>query len=164
MPTVVRTRTIAAPQQQVWELVSDPYHLPRWWPTVQRVEDVTDGAWTTVATSSRGRAVRFDWSRVFIQAPERIVWRQELNQTPFERFLRESVTGVILEPAGLATTVELRSVRKLRGLARFGGIQMRRAARRELDAALAALEAVVSSAASRPIRACAGGAGASIAM
>src|SRR3954452_789473 len=144
MPTVVRSRTIAVPQNSVWELVSDPYHLPRWWPTVQRVEDVSDKGWTTVATSSRGRAVRFDWSRVFIEAPERIVWRQELDQTPFERFLRESVTGVILEPAGLATTVELRSVRKLRGLARFGGIQMRRAARRELDGALDGLEAALT--------------------
>jgi carbon monoxide dehydrogenase subunit G len=144
MPTVVRTRTIAAPRDQVWELVSDPYHLPRGWPTVQRVEDVSDDAWTTVATSSRGRAVRFDWSRVYIDPPVRIVWRQELEQTPFERFLRESVTGVILEPAGNATKVELRIARKLRGLARFGGLQMRRAVRRELDAALDQLEAVVA--------------------
>ena len=144
MPTVVRSRTIAAPQQRVWELVSDPYHLPRWWPTVQRVEDVSDGAWTTVATSSRGRAVRFDWSRVYINPPQRIVWRQELAQTPFERFLRESVTGVILERAGDDTKVELRIVRKLRGLARFGVIQMRLAARKELDGALDELEAMVA--------------------
>jgi uncharacterized protein YndB with AHSA1/START domain len=143
MPTVVRSRTIAAPQERIWELVSDPYHLPRWWPTVQRVEDVTGDAWTTVATSSRGRAVRFDWSRVYMEPPERVVWRQELAQTPFERFLKESVTGVILEAADGATTVELRIVRKMRGLARFGGIQMRRAIRRELDGALAELEAVV---------------------
>jgi uncharacterized protein YndB with AHSA1/START domain len=144
VPTVVRSRTIAAPREQVWELVSDPYHLPRWWPTVQRVEDVSDGAWTTVATSPRGRAVRFDWSRVHIDPPERIVWRQELAQTPFEKFLRESVTGVILEGAGEATKVELRTVRRLRGLARFGGIQMRRAARKELDGALDQLEDVIA--------------------
>jgi uncharacterized protein YndB with AHSA1/START domain len=144
MPTVTRSRTIAAPQQQVWDLVSDPYHLPRWWPMVQRVEDVSEEAWTTVATSSRGRAVRFDWSCVYIDPPQRIVWRQELEQTPFERFMRESVTGVILQPAGESTKVELRIVRKLRGLARFGGIQMRRAVRRELDAALDGLQAVVA--------------------
>jgi uncharacterized protein YndB with AHSA1/START domain len=144
MPTVVRSRTIAAPQQRVWELVSDPYHLPRWWPAVERVEDVSDDAWTTVATSRRGRAVRFDWSRVYANPPERIVWRQELAQTPFERFLRESVTGVILEPAGGDTKVELRIVRKLRGLARFGGIQMRLAVRRQLDDALDQLESVVA--------------------
>lgn len=141
MPTVVRSRTIAVRQQEVWAVVSDPYHLPRWWPTVERVEDVSDETWTTVATSRRGRAVRFDWSRVFIKAPERIVWRQELAQTPFERFMRESITGVILENAGDATTVELRIVRRLRGLARFGGFQMRRAIRRELDGALNALQA-----------------------
>src|SRR4051794_33131281 len=144
MPTVVRSRTIAAPRDQLWELVSDPSHLPRWWPTVQRVEDGSADAWTTVATSSRGRAVRFDWSRVYINPPERIVWRQELTQTPFERFLRESITGVILEPEDGATTVELRIVRKMRGLARFGGLQMRRAIRRELDGALDELEAVIA--------------------
>ena len=143
MPTVTRSRTISASQQEVWELVSDPYHLPRWWPNVARVEDVSEDAWTTVATSSRGRAVRFDWSRVYAQAPERTVWRQELAQTPFERFMRESITGVILQPESGGTSVELRTVRKLRGLARFGGIQMRRAARKELDAALSGLEAAL---------------------
>src|SRR3954469_9023816 len=143
MPTVVRSRTIAAPQEALWEIVSDPYHLPRWWPNVQRVEDVTDEAWTTVATSSRGRAVRFDWSRVYLKAPERTVWRQELTETPFERFMRESVIGVILEPAGDATSVELRTVRKMRGLARFGGIQMRRAARKGLEAPRSGLESVL---------------------
>jgi hypothetical protein len=39
--------------------------------------------------------------------------------------------------------VELRLVRKLRGLARFGGLQMRRAARRELDTALDSLSEAV---------------------
>ncbi|HEX4734582.1 MAG TPA: SRPBCC family protein [Thermoleophilaceae bacterium] len=141
----MRSRTIAAPQQQVWDLVSDPYHLPRWWPRVERVEDVSAEAWTTVVTSSRGRAVRFDWSRVYINPPERVVWRQELTHTPFERHFRESITGVILHDAGDSTKVELRIVRKLRGLARFGGgIQVRRAARRELDSALDELEAVLA--------------------
>jgi uncharacterized protein YndB with AHSA1/START domain len=144
VPTVVRTRTIAAPQQAVWELVSDPYHLPRWWPNVARVEDVSDDAWTTVATSSRGRAVRFDFTRVTREEPNRLVWRQELAQTPFERFLRESVTSVLLEGDGERTRVELRIVRRLRGLARFGGVQMRRAARKQLDEALHQLEAVLA--------------------
>jgi uncharacterized protein YndB with AHSA1/START domain len=143
VPTVVRNRTIAAPQQAVWDLVSDPYHLPRWWPNIARVEDVSDDAWTTVATSARGRAVRFDFTRVYREEPNRVVWRQELAQTPFERFLRESVTGVVLDPEGDGTRVELRLVRRLRGLARFGGIQMRRAARKQLDEALAQLEAAL---------------------
>jgi uncharacterized protein YndB with AHSA1/START domain len=143
LPTVVRTRTIDAPQDAVWSVVSDAYHLPRWWPRVDRVEDVTDDAWTTVATSSRGRSVRFDYTRVYADPPNRIVWRQEVTQTPFERFLREAVTGVVLAPGDGGTHVELRLVRKLRGLARFGGIQMRRAARRELDEALELLDQAV---------------------
>ena len=144
MPTVVRTREIAASQQDVWELVSDPYHLPRWWPTVERVEDVSENAWTTVATSSRGRGVRFDFTRVYEEAPNRTVWRQEIAQTPFERYFRESLTGVVLEPSDAGTRVELRMVRKLRGLARFGGWQIRGAMRRELDGALERLETVIA--------------------
>ena len=143
MPTVVRTRTIGAPPEAVWDVVSDAYHLPRWWPRVDRVEDVSDKGWTTVTRSSRGRAVRFDYTRVYSDPPNRIVWRQELLQTPFERFLREAVTGVLLTPDDSGTKVELRLVRKLRGLARFGGVQMRRAARRELDEALDLLDNVV---------------------
>jgi uncharacterized protein YndB with AHSA1/START domain len=142
--TVVRTRTVAAPQEQVWELIADPWHLPRWWPTVDRVEDVSDDAWTAVATSSRGRSVRFDYTRVYADRPNRVVWRQELDQTPFERYFRESLTGVVLADDGGRTKVELRMVRKLRGFARFGGVQIRRAMRKELDAALEQLEQVTA--------------------
>jgi uncharacterized protein YndB with AHSA1/START domain len=143
VPTVVRARTIGAPQDAVWSVVADAYHLPRWWPRVDRVEDVSEQHWTTVTTSSRGRTVRFDYERVYADPPDRLVWRQLLEQTPFERFLREAVTGVLLSPDEEGTRVELRLVRKLRGLARFGGIQMRRAARRELDEALEQLDHVV---------------------
>lgn len=144
MPTVVRSRTLAAPQQELWDLVSDPYHLPRWWPNVDRVEDVSDDAWTTVATSSRGRGVRFDFTRVYGDAPNRLVWRQELAQTPFERYFREALTGVVLSPEDGRTHVELRMVRKLRGLARLGALQMRGAMRRELEGALERLETVTA--------------------
>ena len=145
MPTVVRTRTIDAPQQAVWDVVSDPYHLPRWWPMVDRVEDVSEDAWTSVATSSRGRGVRFDYTRVYSEPPNRLVWRQELEQTPFERYFREALTGVVLGPGQTGGThVELRMVRKLRGLARFGGVQIRRAMRRELDGALEHLAEVTA--------------------
>lgn len=143
MSTVTRSATIDAPQEAVWEVVSDPYHLPRWWPGVTRVEDVTDDAWTNVLTSPRGRSVRADYTRVFTDPPNRVVWRQELLATPFERFLREAVTGVILEAEGASTRIELRFVQKLKGLARFGGFMARRAARKQLDEAIAGLQNVV---------------------
>jgi uncharacterized protein YndB with AHSA1/START domain len=136
VPTVVRARTVAAPQDEVWRLVSDPWSLPRWWPGLERVEDVSDGAWTQVFRSSRGRAVRGDFTVVSRDEPQRIVWRQELLATPFERFMREDVTGVLLSRDAVGTRLELRSVRRFRGFARFGGFMARRAARRQLDEAL----------------------------
>ena len=34
MPTARRSRTIAAPAEELWEVIGDPHHLPRWWPRV----------------------------------------------------------------------------------------------------------------------------------
>src|SRR2546430_179023 len=61
MPRVSRKRVIAAPRERVWELVSDPHHLPRWWPRTVRVEDVRQiqggrrSRWTTVLGTQSGR-------------------------------------------------------------------------------------------------------------
>ena len=98
--TVKRTRTVAAAPDAVWELVSDPYALPRWWPQVQRVEEVTDEAWTKVLRSPRGKTVRADYTRLEWQPPRRIVWRQEVEGSPFESILDESVTTIEVEPTG----------------------------------------------------------------
>ena len=145
MPTVVRSRTIAAPQQQIWDLVSDPYHLPRWWPQLQRVEDATEDAWTKVLRSSRGRVVRADYSRVDADPPRRITWRHEVDESPFEAILAESLIQITLEPEGdRGTRVEMRTDQKLRGSYRFGNFMMRRATRRQLDEALDGLERAVA--------------------
>jgi uncharacterized protein YndB with AHSA1/START domain len=141
MPTVTRARTLSAAPQAVWDVVSDPYHLPRWWPRVERVEDVTGDAWTTVMRSSSGRAVRADYTRTDARRPGRIEWRQELEETPFERVFAEAVTEITLAAEGdAATRVGLKTVQRLRGRSRFGGFMARRAARRQLDAALDGLE------------------------
>jgi uncharacterized protein YndB with AHSA1/START domain len=141
MPTVARARTVAAGPQAVWEVLSDPYHLPRWWPRVERVEDASADAWTTVMRSSSGRAVRADYTRTDARRPRRIEWRQELEETPFERVFAEAVTEITLAAEGdAATRVGLKAVQRLRGRSRFGGFMARRAARRQLDAALDGLE------------------------
>jgi uncharacterized protein YndB with AHSA1/START domain len=138
---VARRRVVPAAQEEVWELVSDPAQLPRWWPDVARVEEATPEAWTKVLTSRRGKDVRADFTRVEYRPPHRLVWRQEVEESPFERILSESVTAISLEPdAGGGTEVELRLVQKLRGLARFGGLMVRRAAAKRLEAALDGLE------------------------
>lgn len=141
MPTVTRARTIPAGRDDVWELVSDPYHLPRWWPRVERVEDATREAWTTVMRSDRGRSVRADYTRTEAHRPLRLAWKQELDETPFERVFSQALTEISLEPEGDgATRVQLRAVQKLRGKSRYGGFMARRAARRQLDSALKGLQ------------------------
>lgn len=119
----------------------DPYHLPRWWPRVERVEEVAGTAWTKVMMSSRGRAVRSDFTRVETDAPRRMLWRQEVDESPFERLLSESTIEIALEPDGDdRTRVRLTADQSLRGKTRFGGMMVRRATRRNLDDALDGLK------------------------
>ena len=139
-----RKRTVAAAPEAVWELVSDPYSLPRWWPQVQRVEEVADDAWTKVLRTPKGKTVRADYTRVEWQPPKKIVWRQEVEESPFEAILDESVTTIAVEPAGESQTrVELRADQELHGRYRFGGFMLRRATRRQLDEALDGIERAV---------------------
>ena len=58
MARVVRRRRIAAPASALWAVITDPYHLPRWWPNTQRVENVSEGepgerSWTQVLGDAR---------------------------------------------------------------------------------------------------------------
>ena len=141
MPNVARRRVIDTPVESVWAVVSDPYHLPRWWPRVERVEEVTGAAWTKVMMSSRGRAVRSDFTRVETDAPRRMLWRQEVDESPFERLLSESTIELVLEPEGdRKTRVRLTADQSLRGKTRFGGMMVRRATKRNLDDALDGLK------------------------
>ncbi|HEX2231769.1 MAG TPA: SRPBCC domain-containing protein [Thermoleophilaceae bacterium] len=144
MPTISRRRGVGAPPEEVWDLVSDPYRLPQWWPGVARVEEASHEAWTTVLTSATGKSVRADYTRVEARPPELLVWRHEVAESPFERILSESVTAVALEPDGEGgTDVELTVRHRPRGFARFGFVQMRMATARQLEQALDGLEAVV---------------------
>jgi uncharacterized protein YndB with AHSA1/START domain len=140
MPTISRTTSVAAPLDEVWEVVSDPGRLSDWWPGVARVEEASPEAWTTVLTSPKGKAVRADYSRVEARPPNLLVWRHEVAESPFERILAESVTAVTLEADGDGgTAVELTVRHRPRGFARFGFFQMRLAAARQLEQALEGL-------------------------
>jgi uncharacterized protein YndB with AHSA1/START domain len=134
---VSSAKTVDAPRDEVWELIADPYHLPRWWPRVQRVEEVVGNAWTKVMISSRGRAVRSDYTRVETDAPRRVLWRQEVDESPFERLLSEATIELELEKQGEGRTrVRLTADQSLRGKTRFGGMMVRRATKRTLNEAL----------------------------
>ena len=140
MPVVTRHSGFDAPLERVWNVVSDPYSLPRWWPRVQRVEEVTDSSWTMVLMSDRGKPIRADYTLAGSRPMEMLEWQQELEETPFERMLSQS--RIVIELEG-ATSVTLRSTERLRGLARLGSPMVRRATRRRLDQALEQLGGLV---------------------
>ena len=140
---VRRSRVLPASPEDLWATIGDPYHLPRWWPRVERVELVRGDGFTELLRTDKGRAIRADFRVVESRRPERRTWRQEVAGTPFEGILEWSETEIRLEPSGEAgTRVTLEQDQKLRGLARFGGFMARRAARRLLDGALDGLEAL----------------------
>ena len=56
--TTERSRVLATTRERIWDVVGDPWHEPRWWPRVERVEGVTRRGWTSVLVSDRGRAIR----------------------------------------------------------------------------------------------------------
>lgn len=131
---------------EVWELVSDPYSLPRWWPRTSRVESVDRkpggkrSQWTKVLETAEGRGVRADYRCLSSAEGERYVWEQQLADSPFERHLRRSVVEIELRAGGGGTEVRLSSEQKLRGMSRLGSPLMRGGQRKILDQALDGIE------------------------
>jgi carbon monoxide dehydrogenase subunit G len=144
MARVTRRRTVGVPVASVWELVADPYNLPRWWPRVQRVEGVEgEGVgmqWTSVLGTTEGRGVRADFRCSGFAERERMAWEQQLAGSPFERHLRRYEVEMALEEQGGATEVTLSANQVLRGLSRLGSPMMRGAQRGILDEALDGIE------------------------
>jgi uncharacterized protein YndB with AHSA1/START domain len=136
MPSASRSRTIAAPAEELWEVISDPHHLPRWWPRVSRVEDVEGDAFTEVMKTAKGKLVH-------AEGMHSLAWEQQLEGTPFARLMSAAVTRVSLQGAADGTSVTLELHQSLNGFfPRFGGFMVRRAAAATLEEALDGLERI----------------------
>lgn len=97
MLTARASRTIAAAPQDIWAVVSDPHHLPRWWPRVMRVEAVDEHAFTEVMRTSRGKVVRADFRVTGVDHRAlSLSWSQIVEGTPFERVLASAETQLWL--------------------------------------------------------------------
>jgi uncharacterized protein YndB with AHSA1/START domain len=144
VPTARRSRIIAAQAQELWDVIADPHHLPRWWPRVARVEDVEGSAFTEVMKTAKGKFVRADFELVSAdESAGTLRWEQRLAGTPFARLLSSATTVVSLQEAteGTRVTIELRQA--LTGfLPRFGSFMVRRAAVATIEEALDGLERI----------------------
>ena len=147
MPRVVRRRRIAAPAGALWSIISDPYHLPRWWPRTQRVENVSAGdakgqRWTQVLETKGGRGIRADFRCVSAASEERYIYEQQVEDGPFAKFLKSARTEILLDANKSTTEVTLIIEQDLKGLSRMGAFMLRRATKRILSEALSGLERV----------------------
>jgi uncharacterized protein YndB with AHSA1/START domain len=148
MPTARHTRTIAASPGELWETIRDPHHLPRWWPRVNRVEDVTETEFTEVLITGAGKYVRADFTLAVCDERERrLCWEQRLEGSPFARLLKTAETEVRLKDvsgvpqAATEVTIELRQT--LNGFfSRFGAYMVRRAATKTIEEAMDGLERI----------------------
>ncbi len=79
MPTSEASRTIEATAQELWEVIADPHHLPRWWPRVERVEDVDGEGFTEVMRTGKGKLVRADFKLVQLDEARHVAtWAQQV--------------------------------------------------------------------------------------
>ncbi len=135
---------LEAPPEQVWRIVGDPHHLPRWWPKVRRVEGVSDGRFTQVMRTEKGRDVRADFRIVEDEPPRLLRFEQDIDGTPFEGFLQEAGTAIEARAEADGTRLTITVRHRLKGLARLGGgTLLKRATRKQLDEALDALAGLV---------------------
>jgi uncharacterized protein YndB with AHSA1/START domain len=143
MAAAQRSRTLPASPEELWALIADPHHMPRWWPGVERMEAVEPDRFTQVFKTKRGRPVRADFRVVQSEPPTTRSWAQEVAGTPFERVLSASVIEVRLAPAAGGTEVTIAQEQRLRGYSRTGGFMLRRATRAKLDEALDGLARIL---------------------
>jgi uncharacterized protein YndB with AHSA1/START domain len=156
VPTARVSRPIAAPADELWELLRDPHHLPRWWPRVTRVEDVEEGAFTEVMRTRKGKLVRADFDVRVDEDGRTLTWIQRIEGSPFAGVLKSAETELKLTPAvgqGERTEVAIELRQEMAsgstrhgfffGVApRFGGPLVRRAAAATLEQALDGLERI----------------------
>jgi uncharacterized protein YndB with AHSA1/START domain len=143
MPVARRKRRVDAAPDDVWRLVSDPHHLPRWWPKATRVEAVDEEHFTLVLSTAKGKPVRMDFRRLETEPPSRLRFAQEVTGTPFERLLTEAITQIEVAADDGGAVVSIEQRQKLKGLNRLGGWMFTRATNRTLDEALDRLEEAV---------------------
>jgi uncharacterized protein YndB with AHSA1/START domain len=144
MATTRRSATFSDTPEILWATVADPHHLPRWWPGVQRVEDVDPGSFTQVSEGRRGRTVRADYAVVEQTDGRRCRWRRKPAGSPVERIRGRAEVTIELsaqDPAAsggaTAGTKVTLTLRQAAGSKPFGTV--RRAGRAELEQALAEL-------------------------
>jgi uncharacterized protein YndB with AHSA1/START domain len=141
MIEVVAERTLDAPPERVWPLVSSPEELPRWFGFAERVE-VLSGEGVGQRRRQHGHWGRkpseVDQELTAFEPPRRLAWRhlaERLDGRPAPRFAASTDFSIELVPDSAGTRVVLRSTQV--PASRPRGLVMRAFGRRELAGTLA---------------------------
>lgn len=142
MIEVTAERSIPAPPDALWPLVSDPARLPDWFTFAERVEVLDDdpdgpgqrrrqyGHWGKRESEVDQLITRWE-------PPRALAWRHQaerLNGKPAPRFAASTDFTIELVPDGAGTRVRLRSAQVPAGPLR--GLVIRAFGRREVATAL----------------------------
>ena len=152
MIEVIAERTLDAPPERVWPLVSDPDALPRWFGFADRVE-VLEGEGAGQLRRQHGhwgkKHSEVDQELTAFDPERRLAWRhlaERLDGKPAPRFAASTDFSIELAPEADGTRITLRSAQV--PASRPRGLVMRAFGRRELATTLArsldALEAQLS--------------------
>lgn len=140
MIEVVAERTVPAPPEAVWPLVSDPELLPRWFGFAERVE-VLEGEGAGQLRRQHGhwgkKRSEVDQELTAFDPPRRLAWRhlaERLNGKPAPRFAASTDFSIDLIPEDGGTRVRLSSAQV--PASRVKGLVMRAFGRRELEGTL----------------------------
>jgi uncharacterized protein YndB with AHSA1/START domain len=105
-PIIVQTRTFDAPRALVWEAMTKPEHVARWWgpremkTKVERLDVRPGGGWRFIHTAPDGRSIVFHGEYRDVQPPKCIVQTFGVEGMYGGRFIIETMT---LEEVGDAT-------------------------------------------------------------
>jgi uncharacterized protein YndB with AHSA1/START domain len=140
MIEVVAERTVPAPPETVWPLVSDPEQLPRWFGFAERVE-VLEGEGAGQKRRQHGhwgnKPAEVDQELTAFEPPKRLAWRhlaERLNGKPAPRFAASTDFSIELIPEDGGTRVRLTSAQV--PASRAKGMVMKAFGRRELESTL----------------------------
>jgi len=137
MIEVVAERTVAAPPEAVWPLVSDPEQLTRWFGFAERIE-VLEGEGAGQKRRQHGRwgnkPSEVDQELTAYEPPKRLAWRhlaERLNGKPAPRFAESTDFSIELIPEDGGTRVRLTSAQV--PASRAKGVVMKAFGRREIE-------------------------------
>jgi uncharacterized protein YndB with AHSA1/START domain len=103
-PVIIQTREFDAPRDLVWEAMTTPEHVAKWWgprrmkTTVEQLDVRPGGRWRIVHTAPDGRAITFHGEYRDVVPPEKIVQTFGVEGMYDGRFIVEAMTLEVIGP------------------------------------------------------------------